>query len=135
MFTDVHHVEYVVNSVKEMADYMDTNFGLKPDRTSELPERGDKSIVYQVGSSILYFFEPTKDGTAMARQLKEMGPSVLHVAWAVDGIDQAFQHLKSKGAQVRGDSPRPSPFGYQTVTIEPESSHGILFQLAEGEMS
>ena len=40
MFTKVHHVTYVVNSVQEMADYMDKNFGLKPQRTDEFTDRG-----------------------------------------------------------------------------------------------
>lgn len=36
---------------------------------------------------------------------------------------------------MRGNAPINSPFGYKTLTIEPSSSHGIYFQLAEGEVS
>jgi hypothetical protein len=71
----------------------------------------------------------------MARQLKERGPGVAHVAWGVKGIDQVFQDLKGKGNEVRGSGPSTSPFGYKTVSIEPGSSHGLYFQLAEGEPS
>jgi hypothetical protein len=71
----------------------------------------------------------------MARQLKETGPGVAHVAWGVDGIDQLFQDLKSNGNEMRGDSPTTSPFGYKTLSIETTSSHGIYFQLAEGEIT
>ena len=30
MFTKVHHVTYVVESVQQMADYLERNFGLTP---------------------------------------------------------------------------------------------------------
>ena len=81
------------------------------------------------------FFEPTRQDTAMARQLRESGPGVAHVAWGVQGIDRVFRDLKGKGNQMRGEGPSTSPFGYKTASIEPGSSHGIYFQLAEGEVS
>ena len=135
MFNKVHHVTYVVNSVQEMSDYLQNNFGMKPESVDEFQDRGYKSILYRVGDTIVDFFEPTRDDTSMARQLKETGPGVAHVAWGVDGIDQLFQDLKSNGNEMRGDSPTTSPFGYKTLSIETTSSHGIYFQLAEGEIT
>ena len=65
--------------------------------------------------------------------VKATGPGVMHVAWGVDGIDAAFKSLESSGNTMRGDAPAISPFGYKTANIETDSSHGIHFQLAEGE--
>ena len=135
MFTKVHHVTYVVESIDQMAEYMEKNFGLKPARTDDIGDRGYKSILYHIGPTMVDFFEPTRDDTSMARQLKEQGPGVAHVAWGVDGIDQAFRDLQGKGNEIRGEGPSTSPFGYKTITIDPSSSHGIYFQLAEGEVS
>ena len=59
----------------------------------------------------------------------------MHVAWGVDGIGQLFNDLQANGNDMRGDGPSASPFGYLTASIEPASSHGIYFQLAEGEHS
>ena len=103
--------------------------------SGEFTDRGYKYILYQVGSTLVDFFEPTDDDTGMARQLRETGPGVAHVAWGVDGIDGLFADLKSKGNEIRGDGPSTSPFGYKTLTIETSSSHGIYFQMAEGEVS
>ncbi len=133
MFTKVHHVTYVVENAQQMADYLEKNFGLRPEKTGENPDR--KFILYRIGPTIVDFFEPTQEDTALARQLRESGPGVAHVAWGVEGIDQVFQSLKSKGNELRGDAPSTSPFGYKTLNIEPSSSQGILFQLAEGEES
>ena len=74
MFTKVHHVTYVVQNVQQMAEYLERSFGLKPERTDEIPDRGYKSILYRVGPTIVDFFEPTTDDTAMARQLRGERP-------------------------------------------------------------
>ncbi len=135
MFTKVHHVTYVVESIQAMAEYMEKNFGLKPEQTDDFGDRGFKAIMYHIGPTLVDFFEPTRDDTAAAKQLRETGPGVMHVAWGIDGIDRAFSDLKGKGNDMRGDSPSTSPYGYKTISIEPGSSHGIYFQLAEGEHS
>ena len=133
MLNKVHHVTYVVERISDMAAYMDKSFGLKPISEDEFTERGFKSILYRVGETLVDFFEPLRDDTTMARQLKATGPGVMHVAWGVDGIDAAFKSLQGSGNQMNGDAPAISPFGYKTANIETGSSHGIHFQLAEGE--
>ena len=133
MFTKVHHVTYVVEDVRSMAEYLENSFGLKPEKTGEIPDR--KFLLYHIGPTIMDFFEPTTDDSGIARQLKEQGPGVAHVAWGVEDIDQVFKDLKGKGNELRGDAPSSSPFGYKTLNIDTKSSQGVLFQLAEGEES
>jgi methylmalonyl-CoA epimerase len=135
MLNKVHHVTYVVENVDDMAAYIERNFSLTPIRSDEFTERGFKSILYQIGDTLVDFFQPLRDDTPTARQLQATGPGVMHVAWGVDGIDQVFADLQDKGNEMRGDGPSVSPFGYQTLNIDTGSSQGILFQLAEGDVS
>ena len=135
MLNKVHHVTFVVESIDDMADYIERNFSLAPMSRDEFEERGFKSILYRIGETYVDFFEPLRDDTPMARQLQATGPGVMHVAFAVDGIDQVFADLVSKGNKMRSDAPAPSPFGYRNLNIDTASSHGILFQLAEGEVA
>ena len=133
MLNKVHHVTYVVESISDMAAYMEKSFDIKPISTDEFPDQGFKSILFRIGDTLVDFFAPLRDDTTMARQLKATGPGVMHVAWGVEGIDAAFQSLQNSGSTMRGDAPAVSPFGYKTANIETDSSHGIHFQLAEGE--
>lgn len=133
MLNKVHHVTYVVESISDMATYMEKSFGIKPISTDEFPEQGFKSILFRIGETLVDFFEPLREDTTMARQLKASGPGVMHVAWGVDGIDAVFKSLQDSGSTMRGDAPAVSPFGYKTANIETDSSLGIHFQLAEGE--
>ncbi len=135
MFNKVHHVTFVVESIDDMAGYIERNFSMTPMSTDVFEDRGFKSILYRIGETYVDFFEPLRDDTPMAHQLKATGPGVMHVAFGVDGIDQVFSDLVSKGNKMRSDAPAPSPFGYRNLNIDTASSHGILFQLAEGEVS
>lgn len=135
MFNKVHHVTFVVESIDDMASYIERNFSMTPMSTDVFEDRGFKSILYRIGETYVDFFEPLRDDTPMAQQLKATGPGVMHVAFGVDGIDQVFSDLVSKGNKMRSDAPAPSPFGYRNLNIDTESSHGILFQLAEGDVS
>ena len=135
MFNKVHHVTFVVESIDDMASYIERNFSMTPMSTDVFEDRGFKSILYRIGETYVDFFEPLRDDTPMAAQLKATGPGVMHVAFGVDGIDQVFSDLVSKGNKMRSDAPAPSPFGYRNLNIDTASSHGILFQLAEGEVS
>ena len=74
MFNKVHHVTYVVENVDDMASYLDQNFGLKPIRSDEFTDRGFKSVLYQIGETLVDFFEPLRDDTPMAQQLRATGP-------------------------------------------------------------
>ena len=133
MLNKIHHVTYVVESISDMATYMEKSFGIKPISTDEFPEQGFKSILFRIGETLVDFFEPLREDTTMARQLKDTGPGVMHVAWGVDSVDAAFKSLQDSGSTMRGDAPAVSPFGYKTANIETDSSLGIHFQLAEGE--
>ena len=80
MLNKVHHVTYVVESVSDMAAYLETNFNLTPLRSDEFTERGFRSILYQIGDTLVDFFEPLRDDTPMAEQLRATGPGVSNVA-------------------------------------------------------
>ena len=71
MFTKVHHVTYVVENVQQMANYLESNFGLRPTKTGENADR--KFLLYHIGPTIMDFFEPTTEDSGIARQLKEHG--------------------------------------------------------------
>lgn len=148
MFTKVHHVTYVVASVDQMAEFLENNFGMKPERTENQPKLGYRSLLYRAGATLLDFFEPMLDekgeavvqkppATGFARKLRESGPGVWHVAFGVDHIEQVYQDLQNNGVKTLGHGPQGggSVFGYKNFSIDQASSGGVFFQLAEGESS
>ncbi len=133
MFKFVHHVHYVVRNRDEMVAYIEKNFGMKPDKLEVHEDRGMKDALYRVGPTLIEITEPLDPNSGIGRHLAQQGPGVYHVAWGVDNVRQAARDLAAKGNKLRGqDGITQSPRGYITSNIEPDSSLGLWFQLAEG---
>ena len=85
-------------------------------------------------TTIADFFEPTREDIGYAKQLRESGPGVAHVAWGVEGIDQVYEDLVKKGNNMGGfgqGKPGSSPFHYKVASVDPGSSKGVSSSLKE----
>jgi 4-hydroxyphenylpyruvate dioxygenase-like putative hemolysin len=130
MLKFVHHIQYVANSRDEFVDYMEKNFGLKPDELEDR-EAGSKHALYKIGETEIQVSEPAP-GSGQAEYLAQHGPSVHHVAWAIDDATQVAQQLRDKGNTLRGEQGfTQSAHGYSAINIDPKDSMGIHFQLIE----
>jgi 4-hydroxyphenylpyruvate dioxygenase-like putative hemolysin len=133
MLQYVHHVHYVVHNRDAMVDYLEKTFGMKPDHLVVYEDRGMKDALYDVGQAHIQITEPLHPNSDIAKHLATHGPGVYHVAWGVDNLQQVARDLAAKGHTLRGkDGMTESPRGYRTSNIDPASSHGVWFQLAEG---
>jgi hypothetical protein len=156
MFLYCHHVTYVVYSIREMAEFLEANFDMKPFRADIHPSYGMRTILYKCDRTLMEFVEPIIDdeGNALvdshacrlfANMLRETGPGLFHVAWAVNDIAKTYKDLKAKGNKMDAqghDGPLHDslhPF-YQVFNIIPTSIgptyakavRGVFFQCAEG---
>jgi methylmalonyl-CoA/ethylmalonyl-CoA epimerase len=133
MFNFVHHVRILVHNRDAMVDYIEKNFGMKPDRLQVYESRGMSNAIYKVGPTNFEVTEPLDPDSAMGRYLAQQGPGVYHLAWGVDDITQVAKDLAAKRNKLSSEGGvSKSADGYLTATILPESSLGLPFQLAEG---
>jgi methylmalonyl-CoA/ethylmalonyl-CoA epimerase len=133
MLNFVHHVHYVVRDRDAMIDYIEKNFGMKPDSLDVHEDRGMKDALYKVGPTLIEITEPLDPNSGIGQHLAKNGPGVYHVAWGVDNLRQVAQDLAAKGNRLRGEGGiTQSPRGYHTININQEDSQGLWFQLAEG---
>jgi methylmalonyl-CoA/ethylmalonyl-CoA epimerase len=133
MFNFVHHVRILVHDRDAMVDYIEKNFGMKPDRLQVYESRGMSNAIYKVGPTNFEITEPLDPDSAMGRYLAQQGPGVYHLAWGVDDVAKVAQELSAKGNKLSGEGGvSRSSDGYLTANILPESSFGLPFQLAEG---
>ena len=131
MFNFVHHVRILVHDRDAMVEYIEKNFGMKPDRLQVYEDRGMSNAIYKVGPTNFEVTEPLDSNSAMGRYLAQQGPGVYHLAWGVDDVVQVAQDLAAKGNKLSGqDGVGRSSDGYLTSNILPASSLGLPFQLA-----
>ena len=150
MFKFIHHIHFVVRNRDEMVAYLERNFGLQPESLDYGLNKGSKSAEYRVGQTIIDFVEPVDPDIDFAIFLRENGPGIQHVAFAVDDVRQLAKDLTANGnrlltpgdplsmTQAPGLSPAntvdfitTSPRGYISTNIVKEDSLGIWFSLIE----
>jgi methylmalonyl-CoA/ethylmalonyl-CoA epimerase len=133
MFKFVHHVRFLVHDRDAMVEYLEQNFGMKPDRLQVYEDRGMKNAIYKVGPTNFEVTEPLDPNSAMSKFLEEQGPGVYHLAWGVNDIQNIAKDLAEKGNEMRGEGGLTrSADGYLTANISPASALGVPFQIAEG---
>ena len=133
MFKYLHHVNYVVANLDAMIEYLDRNFGMKPERVET--SKGNhpaREAVYFAGITEIQIVEPLDDTSSAARHLALNGPGVTHVAWGVNDSENLFEHLVKSGNVMRRQAVSVAPRGYKTINVEPSAtSLGVGFQLIE----
>ncbi|HZA24318.1 MAG TPA: VOC family protein [Dehalococcoidia bacterium] len=123
----------LVHNADDMVDYLEKNFGMKPVKVQVYENRGMKNAIYKVGDTNLEFTEPLDPNSGMGKFLEREGPGIYHIAFGVDNLREAARELAAKGNKMRGqDGITQSAEGYLTTNIDPESSLGFPFQIAEG---
>ena len=130
MFQYVHHVHYVVHNRDAMVEYLEKNFGLKPNHLLVIEDKAMKDALYDIGNTQMQITEPLDPKSVIGLHLAKHGPGVFHVAWKVDNVRKVAQELVAKGNKMLKDISQ-SPRGGTVANIDPVSSHGVWFQLVE----
>ena len=103
MFEYVHHVAYVVEDMEHAIGVFRDTFGLTMvDRRVVLFE-GKPSFemaTFRCGPTLIELQRPI-DYPDMSRILKERGPGLCHVAFAVKDLPQKVEDLKAKGVAFK----------------------------------
>lgn len=133
MFKYLHHVNYVVEDLDAMIEYLDKNFGMKPERVEiSKGNHPAREAVYFAGMTEIQVVQPLDTTSAAARHLASNGPGVTHVAWGINDSEHLFAHLVANGNTMRRKAVSVAPRGYKTINVEPSDlSHGVGFQLIE----
>jgi methylmalonyl-CoA/ethylmalonyl-CoA epimerase len=69
------------------------------------------------------------EDTPVGRFLANRGPGMHHVAYEVDDVRAALEHLSREGAELIDTEPRRGMFGLQVAFVHPESVHGVLSEV------
>ena len=59
------------------------------------------------------------------------GPALHHVAFAVEGLDEALADLRSRGARLVDEQARPGGMRTRIAFVHPSSFGGLLVELVE----
>lgn len=107
--------------------------GLTDGGDENLPTQGLKVHFLQIQDSapsveILEVIDPT---STVEKYLAKKGPGIHHLSFLVPDIRSMMDHLTKNNVRLVYDKPRPGAHHTQVNFIHPESTGGILIEIAQ----
>lgn len=82
-------------------------------------------------ASNLEILVPTDEASVIQKFLDKRGSGIHHVALTVDNINNAIEHLESKGINMIDSAPRTGAHNTLVAFVHPRSTGGILVELVQ----
>lgn len=128
----IHHIGVAVEDLDEAIATYERLFEARLEHRQGLDSQGVEAAAVLVGGSRVELLAPTGPDTPVGRFLARRGPGMHHVAYATDDVADALRHLRSVGAHLVDEVPRPGLFGLEVAFVHPDAVHGVLTEVVSG---
>jgi methylmalonyl-CoA epimerase len=128
------HVGIAVRDLDAALSFYRDALGLDVEAPEEVASQRVRAHFIPVGDSSLELLEATASDSAIARYIDKRGPGLHHITLRVDDIDAALGQLRSRGARLIDERPRPGAEGALVAFIHPSSAHGVLVELKQSSV-
>ena len=129
--TAIDHIGVAVEDVDAALPYYLEVLGLALVHRETLDEQGVEAALLGVGDGHVELVAPLGPETGVGRFLASRGPGLHHVAYRVDGIEQALDLLAGSGVRLIDERPRTGLRGSRVAFLHPSSTGGVLTEIVE----
>ncbi|RLD85421.1 MAG: methylmalonyl-CoA epimerase [Bacteroidetes bacterium] len=127
----IEHIGIAVKSLDEAIPYYENVLGLKCYAIEEVADQKVKTAFFKAGQTKLELLEPTDPESPVAKFIEKRGEGIHHLAFTVDGVEQALEEVAEKGVRLIDKKPRPGAEGLNIAFLHPKSTFGVLTELCE----
>lgn len=127
----IEHIGIAVNDLNEAIPYYENILGLKCYSVEEVKDQKVKTAFFKIGQTKLELLESTSPEGPIAKFIEKRGQGIHHIAFAVDGIENALSEAKEKGVSLIDQKPRKGAEGLDIAFLHPKSTFGVLTELCE----
>jgi len=125
------HVAVAARSIEEALQFW-RGLGLKVSSTEEVPAQGVRVAFLELeGGGHLEILEPLGPASPIQGFLDKRGPGLHHLAFRTVRLEEGMGALRSRGAVLLNDLPRPGARGTRVCFVHPRSAGGVLVELVE----
>jgi methylmalonyl-CoA/ethylmalonyl-CoA epimerase len=131
--TAIDHVGIAVADLDTAIAFYEKSYGMRCVHVEVNEEQGVREAMMEVGDSgsFIQLLSPLNPDTTIGKFLDKNGPGIQQMAYRVEDIDAASEHLRGEGLRLLYDEPRTGTAGSRVNFIHPKSSGGILVELVE----
>ncbi|HEY8018550.1 MAG TPA: methylmalonyl-CoA epimerase [Actinomycetota bacterium] len=128
---DIDHVGIAVEDLDAAVARYGQLFGLAPIHRERVADQGVDEVLFAVGTSFVQLLGALGPDTPVGRFLAARGPGVHHIAYRVEDVEAALDHLRTEGARLIDERPRPGSRGTSIAFVHPSAAGGVLVELVQ----
>ena len=127
----IEHLGIAVDNIDKAAPFWKHVLKISHRSTESVIDQGATTDIYDTGQGKVELLESLGENTPIGKFLLKHGPGIHHVCFEVSDISSAIIELKENDINVLSDEPTMGAEGYKVVFIHPNSTGGVLVELAE----
>jgi len=130
------HIEHIGIAVKDLqasVKFYEEVLGLECYAIEEVKDQKVKTAFFMLGGTKIELLESTDPEGPIGKFIEKKGEGVHHLAFAVEGIENALATLKERGVQLVDQQPRKGAEGLDIAFLHPKSTGGVLTELCENK--
>lgn len=131
MLTQIDHVGIAVDDLEAAVEHYRRTLGIEAAHREVMDDQGVEEVLFPVGASFIQLLGSLGAETPVGRFLEQRGPGVHHVAYRVDSVAGALDHLRREGVRLVDETPRPGSRGTTIAFVHPKGMGGVLVELVE----
>jgi methylmalonyl-CoA/ethylmalonyl-CoA epimerase len=128
---DIDHVGIAVSDLEASVAEYRRLFGIEPSHRERVDDQGVDEALFAVGSSFVQLLGALGPDTPVGRFLADRGPGLHHIAYRVDDIGGALEHLRAEGARLIDETARTGSRGSLIAFVHPRAMGGVLVELVQ----
>jgi methylmalonyl-CoA/ethylmalonyl-CoA epimerase len=129
----IHHLGVAVEDLDEAVETYERLFGATVEHRAAVDDQGVEAASVRVGEGRVELLASLGEETPVGKFLAKRGPGMHHVAYEVADLPEALRRLADGGAELIDEAPREGLFGLQVAFVHPDSVHGVLSELVDGQ--
>jgi methylmalonyl-CoA/ethylmalonyl-CoA epimerase len=130
--TRIDHIGVAVQDLEGAVDRYRRLFGIEPSHRERVQDQGVDEVLFAVGGgSFVQLLGALGPDTPVGRSLATRGPGLHHVAYRVQDIGAALEHLRHEGARLIDEHPRVGSRNTLIAFVHPATADGVLVELVQ----
>ena len=131
MFELIDHIGVAVEDLDEALALYEGTFGMPVAHRETVEEQGVEAVLLDVGDCHVELLRPLGAETPVGKFLERKGPGLHHVAYRVENIELALEHLKGAGVELIDQRPRTGIRKSRVAFVHPKATGSVLTEIVE----
>jgi len=129
--TEIDHIGIAVEDLDAAVAEYERLLAVAPTHREQVEDQGVEEVLFAVGSSYIQLLGALGPDTPVGRALATRGPGLHHIAYRVDDIAAALEHLRAAGARLVDETPRAGSRNTLIAFVHPKAMGGVLVELVQ----